>query len=165
MLLINVHCINIFLWISFSSGILSNRKSISSVSSLRFLFLGCNNVGLRDLTFTKLAYTEKQSTFWCQKCTKTAYTQKHQKSRTLCGTDWHGWIGFWFFDFLVYIPVLWLFLIKMIDLFEYLQVLCTFAIKMLIVFEFMQVWGIIKPASTTPKKKSKTNSSMPVSPT
>ena len=25
--------------------------------------------------------------------------KKHQKSQTLCGTDWHRWIGFWFFCF------------------------------------------------------------------
>ena len=36
-------------------------------------------VGLKDLRFTKPAYTQKKSTCWCQKCTKPAYTQKNQK--------------------------------------------------------------------------------------
>ena len=80
--------------------------------------------------------------------------QKNQKSQTLCGTDWHRWIRFWFFwvyagfgDFSLsklwffeYMQVLCTFGIKML-FFEYMQVLGLFRIKMFVFFEYMQVWG------------------------
>ena len=51
------------LWISFSSGKLLNKKNKSSVSILRFCFFGCENVGLKDLKFTKPPYTQKKQHF------------------------------------------------------------------------------------------------------
>ena len=99
-------------------NLIKQEKHIKFIYSA-CLFLGCKNVGLRDLRFNKPAYTHKKSKCWCQKCTKPASTQKtkiligkshqtciyskkskEQKSQTLCGTDWRRWIGFWLCCFL-----------------------------------------------------------------
>ena len=71
--------------------------------------------GLRDLRFTKPAYTQKNQHFDAKSAknlhilkkskvliVKSHQTciysknQKNQKSQTLCGTHWHRWLGFWF---------------------------------------------------------------------
>ena len=98
------------------------RKNIEQEKHIRciysaFLFLGCKNVGLKDLRFTKPAYTQKNQHFDAKsaqnphilKKNKSFDSQKspnlhilkkikkNHTSQTLCGTHWHRRIGFWFF--------------------------------------------------------------------
>ncbi len=99
---------------------------------------GRKNVGLRDLRFTKPAYTQTRSTFWSGKVTK---------------PDWHKWICFWFFwCFWVYAGLVtfpyqdfWFFWVyaglvhfwhQNVDFFEYMQVLCTAGSQNHVFFSF-----------------------------
>ena len=60
MLLINVHCVSISYEFIFIRNIIKQEKLIKCIYSA-FLFLGCKNVDLRDLRFTKPAYTPKNN--------------------------------------------------------------------------------------------------------
>ena len=109
--------LNHFMNFFFIGKIIKQEKHIKCSYSA-FLFFGCKNVGLKDLRFTKPAYTQKNQHFDAKsaqnlhilKKTKVlivkshqtciySKNQKNQKSQTLCGTDWHRWIGFWCFWF------------------------------------------------------------------
>ena len=141
-----------FMHVFFIRKIIKQENHITCIYSA-FLFLGCKNVGLKDLRFTKPACIySKKIIILMPKVHKTCKNSKKSnvlivKSHQTCiyskNQHWHNrWIVFWFFCFFEYMQVFWLFIINTSDFLEYMQVLCTFGIKMLTffgVYEYMQV--------------------------
>ena len=132
--------------------------------------------GLRDLRFTKPAYTQKKQhfdaknaqslhilknikSFDSEKSPNLHILKKIQKIKNLrlyVGLTGIDDLVFDFLDFFEYMQVWWLFTIKTFDFFEYMQVLRTFGIKMLFFWVYAGLVNLksFKPTFLQPKSKN-----------
>ena len=80
MLLGNVHCIQIFYEFFFIRKIMKQEKHVKCIYSA-FLFFVCKSVGLKDLRFTKPAYTQKNKSFDSEKSPNLHILKKIKKNK------------------------------------------------------------------------------------